>query len=385
MADFDFKEKFPISQYIQGVIEKKKVEEASKLAGRQQLLQGLQSIGGVAQGMLDTREALAKEAKAAAEAQDRSMAQADLLARMKPEYLDAFGASEQVGNRQLPLPEGQIGPVNQVPVTRGETPDGRKQVLSSLAKAIQGISGDQLLENIKADPYGDALKQAKAGALSGGKGGDGKPQLRQNAFTGEWEWHFPPAAKSGGSSQTPRKNVPASGGASSETTGPRGTFRDVAKAVAETSDARSIAESVTAELDRVDVLNQNSRGGLLGGAIQRGSSALNIGTDTPEFKNTADVINTLRGQVSKVLKSTFGGQLSDKERDYLDKVYGAAESMTPAERAIAIKNVKTMINDARIRAENKLSALQGRPAQSKSDDFSSLSDEELRRIAAGGK
>jgi prolyl-tRNA synthetase len=41
--------------------------------------------------------------------------------------------------------------------------------------------------------------------------------------------------------------------------------------------------------------------------------------------------------IIKDLKKTFGAQLSDAEREYLDSVYGAMGSMSQVERKIAIK------------------------------------------------
>lgn len=172
-----------------------------------------------------------------------------------------------------------------------------------------------------------------------------KPQMRQNAFSGEWEWYAPPtdgapqAQVAGSSAGTvaAEASVPARA-----PHGP-GTFRDRSKAAGIAAEDQALMDSVSAEISRIKELNKNSRGGVLGQAMQRGQSALNMGTDSPEFRNTADVINTLKSQVARVLKSTFGGQLSDSERAYMNEVYGAAESMTPQEREIAMTNVLTTL------------------------------------------
>jgi hypothetical protein len=118
MGDFDFNEKFPISQYIQGVIEKKKIEEASAQEGRRSLLAGLQSIGGVAQGITDKRTADA-----------RALAQAGILSRTNPAL-----ANEEI---------------------------------NPMADAISGLTGAQLLDNTqpKTSPLDDLLKEAKIKAL----------------------------------------------------------------------------------------------------------------------------------------------------------------------------------------------------------------------------
>jgi len=119
MPDFDFKEKFPISQYIQGVIEKKKVEEASAQEGRRTLLEGLRSIGGVAQGITDKRTADAK-----------ALAQAGILSRTNPAL-----ANEEI---------------------------------NPLAEAIRGMTGAQLLDNTQPNgsPLEDLLMEAKINRLN---------------------------------------------------------------------------------------------------------------------------------------------------------------------------------------------------------------------------
>ena len=136
----------------------------------------------------------------------------------------------------------------------------------------------------------------------------------------------------------------------------------IAKAKVALANANATVSTAVPELDRISELNKNSRGGIIGGAIQKGSSALNIGQNAEAFKNTADVVNSLRSLVAKVLKSTFGGQLSDGERAYLDSVYGASASYTPTEREIAIKNVKQMLTSRASEAEASLSELGGVPS-----------------------
>lgn len=92
-------------------------------------------------------------------------------------------------------------------------------------------------------------------------------------------------------------------------------------------------------------------------------SGLNVGTNDPTFKNTADVVNTMQAQVARVLKSTFGGQLSDDERKYLNKVYGALPSMSPTERNIAMTNVKTMLVSKRDAMRARMGGSSGTAAQ----------------------
>lgn len=137
--------------------------------------------------------------------------------------------------------------------------------------------------------------------------------------------------------------------------------KEVAKAKTALASATATESTMLPELDRIFELNKNSRGGMVGSAKQRVSSALNIGQDKPEFTNTADTINSLRGLVAKVLKSTFGGQLSDSEREYLNGVYGAVEKYTPTERAIAITNIKRMIQNKTNEARSVLKELGGTP------------------------
>ena len=104
-------------------------------------------------------------------------------------------------------------------------------------------------------------------------------------------------------------------------------------------------------------LNEKSSGGLFGKVRQKVMSAANI--EDEKFRNTADVTNSLKNMVAKVLKSTFGGQLSDGERAYLNEVYGAAEGQSVAERRIAMSNIKRMFENRVAEKEQKYNELGG--------------------------
>lgn len=108
-------------------------------------------------------------------------------------------------------------------------------------------------------------------------------------------------------------------------------------------EAQGIYNAIVPSVDRVLELNKNSYGGKVGAAIFAGKSAANLGVDNERFRNTADVINTMRGEVTKVLKSVFGGQLSEGEREYLNNVYGAIPELSQVEREIAMTNMKRMM------------------------------------------
>ncbi len=177
--------------------------------------------------------------------------------------------------------------------------------------------------------------------------------------------------------------------------------RAITKAKVELAESRPLVTSAIAEIERVEKLNKKSRGGWTGAATQKMQSGLNVGTDSPEFKNTADVLNTMKAQVARILKSTFGGQLSDGERAYLNEVYGALGTMSPAEREIAMTNVKTTLRSKLDASESKLRELQfdagidmpdertgtqktkTKEIPSDNSDLSGMSDEELRAIAGG--
>ena len=119
--------------------------------------------------------------------------------------------------------------------------------------------------------------------------------------------------------------------------------REITKAKVSLAKTRPMVDSVISEIDRVQKLNENSYGGKIGALKVKAMSATELGTDSEKFKNTADAVNTMQSQVAKVLKSTFGGQLSDGEREYLNGVYGALPSLSRSERSIAMTNVKKML------------------------------------------
>ena len=133
----------------------------------------------------------------------------------------------------------------------------------------------------------------------------------------------------------------------------------ITKAKVDLAETKPMVDLVTSEIDRVQELNKNSYGGMIGGLTMKAKSAMNTGADDVKFKNTADVLNTMQAQVAKVLKSTFGGQLSDGERLYLNQVYGALPNMSQTERDIAMTNVKTMLTGRLRSSESKLQELNG--------------------------
>jgi hypothetical protein len=134
--------------------------------------------------------------------------------------------------------------------------------------------------------------------------------------------------------------------------------RAITKAKVDLATIRPMVSAVLSEIERVEKLNADSYGGLTGEAQMKVRSKLNVGTDGAKFKNTSDIVNTMQAQVAKVLKSTFGAQLSDGERQYLNQIYGALPSLSQTERAIAMKNVKTMLNGRLEAAKSTLSELQ---------------------------
>lgn len=100
---------------------------------------------------------------------------------------------------------------------------------------------------------------------------------------------------------------------------------------------------VISEVDRILPLNEKSSGGYFGGLRQKTMGALDI--EDEKFRSTEDVVNSAKSMVASVLKSTFGGQLSDSEREYLNSVYGAFEGYSRAKRRIAMTNIRRMMEN----------------------------------------
>jgi hypothetical protein len=258
----------------------------------------------------------------------------------------------------VPLPNGVQGPENQQMV-QPALPNMIERYNKFLEANPAGLKGGErkMNQDLQASEVAKNNAQAEMYGRSKlpGQGPQSKPQLRMNQFTGEYEWYLPPT---GGSTPGASPQVLPGGAPAATAHGP-GTFHDVSKAAGTYAEDQAAVNGVLSELSRVKDLNKNSRGGVLGSGLQKIQSAANIGTNSPEFKNTADVVNTLKAQVSRVLKSTFGGQLSDSERAYLNDVYGASERMSPQERDIAIKNVQTMLTNKAQTSGAKFNALSG--------------------------
>lgn len=132
-----------------------------------------------------------------------------------------------------------------------------------------------------------------------------------------------------------------------------------AKAKEATASSAALAETSMPELGRLQELNKNTYGGAFGGAVFKGKSLLNMGQDDEKYKNTADVVNSLKAKVSEVLRSTFGAQLSDGERQYLNDIYGAAPNLSQAERDIAITNIKRMLQTKLVKNQTTQGYLSG--------------------------
>lgn len=143
-----------------------------------------------------------------------------------------------------------------------------------------------------------------------------------------------------------------------ETTEQKETAKAGVKAKSELAEMSTLAGSAQTALDKALELNKNSYGGLAGKATYKAISATNMGGDNQRFRNTAEVVNIMKNQVIKDLKKTFGAQLSDAERDYLNEVYGALEGMSQVQREIAIENVKAIFQD-KLKAAQAKSELYG--------------------------
>ena len=155
----------------------------------------------------------------------------------------------------------------------------------------------------------------------------------------------------------------------------------LAKQKAKVADARAAWEVFGPQIDAISTTNAKSRGGYTGAAAQKFESATG-GRDTEEFKNTAETINNLQGYVVKVLKSSFGAQLSDAEREYMDKVVGAAEHMSVIERGIAIAHIKNSLESKVKEAEVSYREMGGTDMSPVGKAHISLADE-LMNLKAG--
>jgi uncharacterized protein YlaN (UPF0358 family) len=125
------------------------------------------------------------------------------------------------------------------------------------------------------------------------------------------------------------------------------------------AEAGSIAEEAAMDIDKALEANKNSYGGGVGELQFKAIQAAGGGANDEKFQNTSKVINTMQGMVAKVLKSTFGGQLSDGERKYLNEVYGALPGMTKEQREIAMNQVKNTLEQAKRRQSAKVKAAGG--------------------------
>lgn len=115
----------------------------------------------------------------------------------------------------------------------------------------------------------------------------------------------------------------------------------LAEAVAE---IKSTVPTFIADIDRALGHNEKSMSGLKYKAAETSMRNLGgVGVNKELFENTRKATTIMKNMVAKVLKSTFGGQLSEGEREYLNSVYGAMESYSPKEREVAMKEIQRIM------------------------------------------
>jgi len=133
--------------------------------------------------------------------------------------------------------------------------------------------------------------------------------------------------------------------------------RDVYKAVADYEKIQTESDYIISTLNNLQKLAPVARGGVGGAMAQKISSATGIGSDSESFKNTATLINGLKGMAVQLLKPTFGGNISDGEREEVMKISGALETMQPEERLAAMHRMTEIATLAAQRAKDVATSL----------------------------
>jgi hypothetical protein len=120
--------------------------------------------------------------------------------------------------------------------------------------------------------------------------------------------------------------------------------KELIKAQKAYTDVKSGYNVTMTQLDEVKKLNDNSYSGTLENAKLLIPRLTGKGASNQEFQNTVNVVNKLKNYVIKSLRSSFGGQITEGEREYLNGLFGATEKGTKEERAIAISNIQEFLN-----------------------------------------
>src|SRR3990167_9091060 len=92
-------------------------------------------------------------------------------------------------------------------------------------------------------------------------------------------------------------------------------------------------------------LNNEAYSGRLEELFKGGATKLFDLKTSKEFENTETIKNKMMTEVVGKIKKAFGGQLSEGEREYMNRVQGAAEGMTKTEREIALDNMADIVNN----------------------------------------
>lgn len=137
-------------------------------------------------------------------------------------------------------------------------------------------------------------------------------------------------------------------------------------------ESKTAFDTLSPELEKLRQSNSKSRAGAAGAVMQKYDSLMD--NSSPEFEATAQTMNGLKDFVAKVLKSTFGAQLSDGEREYMQGVLGSKVELSKMEREIAISRIKSNLDLIARQNQNNYEMMGGTDLVSGPSDEQKLMD-----------
>jgi hypothetical protein len=144
-----------------------------------------------------------------------------------------------------------------------------------------------------------------------------------------------------------------------ESTLQRERAKNLAKSETGQAELEADFTSTTNTLNKVKEANKNAYAGIMGNLSYEAQVKSGAIQDEQKVKDTAFVRNELMAITAKMLKATFGGQLSDSERKYLNDVNGAAGTLSTIQRDTAIDRIRNIYKTSLERARSKTKSLGG--------------------------
>lgn len=276
--------------------------------------------------------------------------QAELAAQKELRNVTQAGAMESIYDADRNLTGYKQRGVDPSSVAAGQSEiEGILNRYRGVSNAPIGLPGLLTSENVVEDPYGTNTPSVLPGVSQGTPNAAGAP-LEVNPVA------LPDYQTNRQTGLRPAESVKTTAAKDGSAVNKQ-AIKDVNNAVADYEKIQTETDYSVETLNKIIDKIPGTRGGLAGAGMQAASSSFGIGSNTGTFVQTAEVLNALKGMAVQLLKPTFGGNISDGEREEVMKISGALTTMQPAERVVAANRMIEISELAARRAKDKAESL----------------------------